>query len=376
MNTERLYELLSQLEIETAKLDLLGKLDRLVEYVGQQVSDPSNAEHQTNFSNSRKELEVSLRESWFSQLTPLEADVLDSMGLDYLIGQKLPRRLKQIMRDDGMLPAVVRDELSSIAQVIKLKLTTAVDTKNNLTKLGFVSEQIGVGSAELAYRIPRAVIDNRYSTFLQDAEFYHSLVTTMSEIVLGATPELELQGLSSSAFSIFLNLDPEVVAFTILAIERAMNGYKTILEIRVLRDQMKSRGVTEDALAAIEANIQSTLDEVFRTALLSTIKETRTSASKERKNELVNHGSILLRQLSEKMEEGYEVDARVGYSEEDIEEESEKTKNDRYREIDKAIRKAIKSVRKHIGATKRLNVLEHSSFQGEAEEESEDLDEE
>lgn len=69
MNTERLYELLSQLEIETAKLDLLGKLDRLVEYVGQQVSDPSNAEHQTNFSSSRKELEASLKESWFSQLT-------------------------------------------------------------------------------------------------------------------------------------------------------------------------------------------------------------------------------------------------------------------------------------------------------------------
>ena len=364
MNTERLYELLSQLEIETSKLDLLGKLDRLVEYVGQQVSDPSNAEHQTNFSSSRKELEVSLRESWFSQLTPLEADVLNSMGLDYLIGQKLPRRLKQIMRDDGMLPAVVRDELSSIVQVIKSKLTTAVDTKNNLSKLGFVSEKIEVGSAELAYRIPRAAIDNRYSTFLEDAQFYHSLVTIMSEIVLGATPELELQGLSSSAFSIFLNLDPEVVAFTILAIERAMNSYKTILEIRVLRDQMKNRGVTEEALAAIEANIQSTLDEVFRTALLSAIKETKTSASKERKNELVNHGSILLRQLSEKMEEGYEVDARVGYSEEDIEEESEKTINDRYREIDKKIRKAIKSVRKHIGATKRLNVLEHSSFQG------------
>lgn len=280
------------------------------------------------------------------------------------------------MRDDGMLPAVVREELSSIVKIIKQKLTTAVDTKNNLTKLGFASEKIGVGSAELAYRIPRAVIDNRYSTFLQDAEFFHSLVTTMSEIVLGTTPELELQGLSSSAFSIFLNIDPEVVAFTILAIERAMNGYKTILEIRVLRDQMKSRGVTEDALAPVEANIQPTIDDVFRTALLSTIKETSTSASKERKNELVNHGSILLRQLSEKMEEGYEVDARVGYSEEEIEDEAEKTKNDLYREIDKTIRKAIKNVRKHIGATKRLNVLEHSSSEGEVEGGSEDLDEE
>lgn len=359
MNTERLFEILSQIDQQVAETGLVQKLDQLIEFIGQQVGDPSNASHQQNFANARKDLSATLSGSWFARLTPLETEVLDQMGLTYLVGNRLPNRLTVLMRENGMLPAVVRDEFSSISEQIKSKLATTRQTKKNLDSLGFAAESLEPQTGELAYRIPRPAIDDRYESFLSDAEFYKSFASTMSEIVLGQTPELKLRGLSSSAFSIFLSIDPQVVAFIVLAIERVLNGYKTLLEVRVLRDQLKERAVPEDVLAQLEKNTEERMERVFRQALDSAIKEIKAQAKKERLNELKNHATILLRQLIESMERGYEVDARVGYSDVDPEDQAEKSKNDEMRDIDASVRKSIEAVRRTLTEAKRLNAIEH-----------------
>lgn len=371
MNTERLYEILVKIEWEVASTQLVQKLDQLVEHIGQQVNDPSNATHQQNFSNAKKELSSTIANSWFAQLTPLETEVLNSMGLSYLVGRRLPLRLSALMRENGMLPAVVRDEFSTITEQIKAKLATVRQAKTNLDALGFASEPLEPRTGELAYRIPRLAIDNKYDSFLEDADFYKSFTATMSEIVVGETPELELRDLSSSAFSIFLHIDPQVVAFIVLAIERVMNGYKTLLEVRVLQDQLKNRLVPDDLLEGLEKSTNERMENVFRQALDAAIRESKTQAKKERLNELKNLATILLRQLVESMEKGYEIDARVGYSEDEPDDEEEKAKNKEMRDIDSSVRRSIESVRKLLTAAKKLNVIEHDAEESDTEDDIE-----
>ena len=136
MNTERLYELLEKLSAEASKITVVKKLDQLIQHITNQVNDPTNASHQTEFSKTLVQLRLAMEKSWFIQLTPLESDVLEKMDLDMLVGQRLTRRIGELMRENGMLPAVVRDELTKINNRLKKGLEDVKNTIANFQNLG------------------------------------------------------------------------------------------------------------------------------------------------------------------------------------------------------------------------------------------------
>lgn len=360
MNTERLYELFEKLTAESSRAAVVEKLEQLIQHITNQVNEPTNANHQTEFSKVLTQLRDAMGKSWFNQLTPLESDVLEKMDLDILVGQRLTNRISELMRENGMLPAVVRDELIKINGRLKKGLEDVKNTISNFQNLGLdegTALEPGVG--ELALRIPRDFIGQSFSSFIEDAQFLKDLVTTNVELIEGKHDDLTLRSLASSDYGIFLEVGPQVVAFTVLAIERMMALYKSILEIRVLRDQLKERGVPAAGLEPIEANVQERIDEVARKGIEDALKEIKAKADKARANELKNHAVLLFTRLLEKLENNYDLDGRIGHADKPPEAEAEKAEHDKLVATDQQVRKAIKAIRRQIRDSKNLKALEY-----------------
>ena len=360
MNTERLYELLEKLTAEASRVAVVEKLEQLIQHITNQVNDPTNASHQTEFSKALTQLRTAMGKSWFNQLTPLESDVLEKMDLDMLAGQRLTNRIGELMRENGMLPAVVRDELNKISGRLKSGLEDVKGTIANFQNLGLdEGRALEPGVGELALRIPREFIGQSFASFIEDAQFLKELVTTNVELIEGKHDDLTLRSLASSDYGIFLEVGPQVVAFTVLAIERMMAFYKSILEVRVLRDQLKERDVPAAVLDPIEANVQDRIKEVARRGIEDALKEVKAKADKARANELKNHAAILFTRLLEKLENNYDLDGRVGHADKPPEGEAEKTEHDKLVATDQQVRKAIKAIRKQIRESKNLKALEY-----------------
>lgn len=376
MNTERLYELLTQLTQEAKRIRLVDLMDELIQHISNQVNEPSNAAHQTSFSSTQLKLKVAVASSWFVRLTPLESDVLEKMDLGLLVGWRLPNRISELVRNNGMLPAVVRDQLGDMAKRVKRGLEDASNTLASFAALGFDEGELDVGVGELAMRIPREVISQRFSSFIEDAQFLHDLVSVAIEIVEGKPDDPTLRSLASSDYAIFLQVAPAVVGFTVLAIERVMAGYKTVLEIRVLQNQLKERDGPKEAFDALEAHLEKRMKEVARRGIEAALKEMKPKVSKERLNELKNLAAVRFTQLIERLEKGYDLDGRVGHADVAPDDDAEKAEHDKLVQTDAQVRRGIRAVRKQIKEAKGLKVLEYkpddepgaTDDDGEAEE--------
>lgn len=359
MNTERLYELLEKVRREVVRVGVTEKLDELIQHITNQVNEPQNGAHQTGFSQALTQLRARYQLSWFMQLTPLETDVLEKIGLGILIGRRLPARLVELVRNNGMLPAVVRDALTQISTDLKTQLGYVATTIKSFEQLGLDEGGLAPGVGELALKIPREGIDESFSSFIEDAKFLDALVGTSVEIVEGKHDKLTLKSLASSDYNIALEVAPQVVAFVVLAIERVMAGYKTVLEIRVLRDQLKARQAPDAAIASIEEDIEKRVKEIARKGLDEALKEMKLKLPSGRGNEVKTHAASLFRKLVEKLENGYDLDGRVGHEEIAPEDEQEKAEHEQLVAIDRKVRLGIKVVRKQISESKNLKALEY-----------------
>jgi len=170
---------------------------------------------------------------------------------------------------------------------------------------------------------------------------------------------LTLRSLASSDYGIFLEVGPAVVAFTVLTIERMMAFYKTILEIRVLRDQLKQRDTPEAVLAAIEEDLQKRLKDVAKKALAEALKEFKPKSEAGRTNELKTLAASNFTKLMERLDKDYDLDGRIGHAEKAPDDPEQKAEHERLIATDQKVRRSIKLIRKQIRESKNLKALEY-----------------
>lgn len=363
MNTERLFEFLDRLTTEAKSLNLNKKLNELSSNSTNMVNQPQVGSYQTAFSTVLDSLEQALHESWFGKMTPFEAEVLSSIDLEALEDGKFVRDIRQTLAASSVLPAVLQETVSTLNNNIKTGLQKAENARDSLKELGFEAEEVEKGVGEIALRIPRNLIDENFDGFINDASFFNDLIATTSEIVLGEPTQLKLRSIASSDYAIFLEMLPEIVGFTVLAIERVMNGYKTLLEIKVLKQQLASREVPEELTDHIQKDIDKRLDEVARKGAEEAIAQWETKAKKERLNELTTLAGKRLGELMTKLEAGYQLDGRVGYEDLEDDEEGAEEQN-RLREMDLNVRLRIQKIRSEVIESERLQQID---FEGPTE---------
>lgn len=102
--------------------------------------------------------------------------------------------------------------------------------------------------------IPRAAVDNRLRPFARELQELDRRLSVFQELATGSREGFEIESVSSSELSLFVNVTPEVGACIALAVERLVALYRDVLEIRVLRNQLADKGLEPEDLSPIDEN--------------------------------------------------------------------------------------------------------------------------
>ncbi|MEL6568809.1 MAG: hypothetical protein AAFQ22_10355 [Pseudomonadota bacterium] len=361
MNTERLYDLLNRIGEEVEEKNILSELKKLKKFFDQLVANPADPAQQNNIASSLDLLEEYFSQSWFSRLTPEETRTLSGMGFSELIDGQVVRYIRDQIRDNGMLPAVVRDHLQEKIVGISNNIDLSSALKTSLDHLGFEPTPLPIGVGEAGFTIPRRAISEHYREFVDDAKFFGDLAASAVELVEGKARPVRLISVASSDYSIFIELAPSTIAFLVLAIERATNFYKTTLEIRMLQQQLKSRNVSGEVVEKLEHDVNEKEEAAVRQGVEAAIAEHSISATKGRKAELVNLLSSHLKKFLSKLENDYVFDARIGTARAEAEEADENQEaEETASQADQDIRQKIAIIKSLIDQAKSFDALEHN----------------
>jgi hypothetical protein len=133
------------------------------------------------------------------------------------------------------------------------------------------------------------------------------------ELTTGSRPGLALRGISSSAFLVFLHSTPAVAACIATAVERVVHLYKTLLEIRLAREQLESSGVTRDELAGVDAHANAHMEAGIAQLADELVEERAAPTLDEgRRNELRTEVRLSLNAIANRIDRRYHIDVRVG----------------------------------------------------------------
>lgn len=186
-------------------------------------------------------------------------------------------------------------------------------------------EDLKPGECEFGYMIPRKYVSNKLSSLKNEIGELNFILNHISEAVTGEQSDNEIKTISSSDFLLYVIIGLQVADVLSKAIERILNHYKQILEIKVLRNQLSSKGVPKKETEGIENHANSLMKAEIDKIAKEVLDENYTG-DKTRKNELQNGLVIALNKLANRIDNGFNVEVRVEPLPEPEKKEKEKIK--------------------------------------------------
>lgn len=311
MNTERLNRILLELKKEYDIKLVLAKLNDVRTHLQNQVNQPQQPAHQQNLVAELNNLKEILKNSDTNSFSPGWNQVIDEIGGANLFGNKLLERIETIFESNQITPAAALQELTEIVNASQL-LKEAIDkVVEGFNKLKIGSDDLEQGQCELGYSIPRIFVENKLSSLNKEITELNFILNNISEVVTGEKQDFEIKTISSSDFLLYVVVGLTVADVLSKAVERIINNYKTILEIKLLRNQLKDKGVPEKETKGIEEHANNSMKEEIKNIVNEIMKEHYKSKDTGRKNELTNGITIAFNKLANRIDNGFNVEIRV-----------------------------------------------------------------
>jgi hypothetical protein len=123
--------------------------------------------------------------------------------------------------------------------------------------------------------------------------------------------EVKIGSLSSGSYEAFLPLGIVAAAMLSKTIDKILDWYLRVLEIRKRREELQTLGAPVAEAAAIKKHERELLDKEIKSLAASLVKETPLKVDAARRNELETHLTVSIRQIARFVDKGgtVEVDA-------------------------------------------------------------------
>jgi hypothetical protein len=166
------------------------------------------------------------------------------------------------------------------------------------------------GESELGVLVPRVAVHNYLGEFADELDELRFILAIFQEVVTGKREDFEIRTISSSDLSVYLEIMPPVAACIAIALDRLIETYKKILEIRKLHGELKNQKVPEEHLKGIEQHANEAMEKGID-KLIPVGLDTYCKAKAERRNELANGLRISLNKMANRIDRGYNFEIRV-----------------------------------------------------------------
>lgn len=310
MNVERLHRILKDLDELIKSEKIVTQLQAVRDHLQNQVNQPNQPTHQTNLVSSLEKLYETLENSEYNNYSPSWKEIIGEINEDILFGIPLKIELERILSTNAITPAKALEDIKDIFDELQAFQTATKNTLTGFKTLGIEEEDLEQGECELGYTIPRTYVENKLSELKNEIGELNFILNNISEAVTGQKQEYTVKTISSSDFLLYVIIGLQVADVLSKATERILNHYKQILEIKVLRNQLKEKGIPASKTKAIETHANGMMKEEIKAIAKEVIKD-HYNGENGRKNELENGLIISLNKLANRIDKGFNVEIRV-----------------------------------------------------------------
>jgi hypothetical protein len=321
MTAQKLYTTLKFLDDLERKVGSQKALELVRDSLSNIVSNPAAPPHQSALANALSNLDSSAAKLGES-VTPSQAQLLAGMGGAEFFDPTVAEKVRSSVAANAMTPTVARDFVQDLASRRAKYLATVSNTLRGLGELKITAAKMQPGSADMAFQIPRDLFDNELGPFAKELSFINSLIGHVTEARTGQFEPVQLEELSSSEPSVVLAAAAIVVGAIAEVVNKFLDGWKKIEEIREIRQRLAKTGMKGTALDELTGEIERTVEEVVEESTTTILLDYKGDGG--RKHELSNALANDMRRLFGQIERGLTVEFRAEPNEKEEDETNRK----------------------------------------------------
>lgn len=310
MNVERLHRILLDLQQELKSTNQANLIQEVETHLQNQINQPNQPTHQTNLVKSLENLYKALENSKYNNFSPSWKQVIDEITPDDLLGIPLKVIFEKLLSQNAITPAKALEKIKEINADFKTFQTAITNTLEGFKELGIEEEKLNPGQCELGYSIPRKFIDNNLSSFKKEINELTFILNHISEAVKGEKQEFKIKTISSSDFILYVIIGLHIADVLSKATERILNHYKTILEIKALRNKMSEIGVPRSKTKGVDTYSNGLMENEIK-KIAKEIMDEHYKGENGRRNELENGIVFALNRLANRIDNGFNVEIRI-----------------------------------------------------------------
>lgn len=333
MNTERLHAICIDLKGSIEAVALPNKLEQVVNSLQNIINNPQDSGQQQALSNNLTALYEALEDFPTNYYSPAWTQALEELGGRHILGKDLADQIRHIMETNQITPATAHQEIEKLRQEL-VQFSGAIDEAvTAFGKLGIGAEELKPGECEVGVLVPRKAVHNNIQEFGKELQDLNFIFGTFSEIASGNRETFKIKSISSSELMVFLEAVPVVAACVAHASEKIINLYKTLLEIKKLKGELKKQGVEDEKMEGIDDHANSIMANGVEELTMEIVDQYYQGNDDKRRNELSNAIRIALNKIANRIDQGFNIEVRAeppAEPEEGEENTEEKQKNAEY----------------------------------------------
>lgn len=310
MNAERLHRILLEVKSEYENKALLDKIRAVRDNLQNQVNQPQQPAYQENLVTALKSLYEMLSTSSVNDFSPGWRQVIEEIGGAGIFGNILKERIENIFASNQITPAAALQDIILIVTKLETFKTSIDNLISAYDSLKIGAEELEGGECELAYTIPRLFVHNKLHSLNKEMTELNFILNNISEAVIGEKQDFEVKTISSSDFSIYVLIGLHVAKVISEVVEKLIENYKKILEIKKLRNELKTIGIPDKETNGIEQYANSLMQQEIE-KIVKQIMSKSPQKDTGRKNELSNGVTIALNKIANRIDNGFNIEIRV-----------------------------------------------------------------
>ncbi len=311
MNAERLHAVCLALKSEMDSQNSVSALQQVVISINRVVGQPQQSNHQAQLGSAMTQFYEIMKDAPSDRFSPAWRQAVEKIGGQGLLGSYLVQRIRSIFERNQITPSVAQHEVQAIFEELQ-KFKQAIDnTVAGLSMIGIGADKLSPGECELGILVPRRAVKDSIKQFGEELQDFDFVLGTFSEVATGKRAPLPIKTISSSDLMVFLAAIPPVAACVAHAVERLINAYKSLLEIRKLQGELKSQGLKDEEMTGIIEHTNSVMTAAVEKITVEVIEQYFYGKDKERRNELTNAVRISLNKLANRIDSGYNIEVRA-----------------------------------------------------------------
>ena len=223
MNVGRMMEFARLLlDLET-RFKVQKRMTNVASRIQEIMNAPQDAQHQTNTLNAVAELRKALNDMSPELNQPVLEFLEETGGNPYFL-PSMGDGIEAQIRASGITPAVAKSFVDELLTKRNQYLDNLKAAGSHLKALKFVEYALAPGDAELGFKIPRALFENKLSGLAEELSFIDFTVFTFSEAVTGEKQEGRLAQLSTSDPFVLIWASAPVIAALAASVKWLMDS--------------------------------------------------------------------------------------------------------------------------------------------------------